>query len=124
MTSNWTFGRKLGMGFALACAVLLLVASSGYTSIHTLIDNDRWVGHTHQVRREIASLLSLVTDAETNERGFVLTNDQAYNLAFQAAAQRVPAVVDGLISLTADNPRQQARLAVIKPALSARLATM
>jgi methyl-accepting chemotaxis protein len=124
MISSWTFGRKVGMGFALAGAVLLLVAGFGYSSTHTLVENDRLVSHTHQVRREIASLMSVVTDAETNERGFVLTNEQAYNLAFQAAAQRVPAVVDGLITLTNDNPRQQARLATIKPALAARLATM
>ena len=68
MTENWTFGRKVALGFAAAALVLAALAGVGYQSTHHLIENDGLVSHTQQVRREIADLLSQLKDAEIVER--------------------------------------------------------
>ena len=124
MTSNWTFGRKLGLGFAMAAAILLIVAGFGYRTTQSLIENDRWVSHTQQVRRELAQLLALATDAETSQRGYLLTGERDFTVTFEASAQRLVPVFDGLRKLTADNPKQQSRLDAMKPVLDSRMTTM
>ena len=85
MARNWTFGRILGVGYALAGLVLLLVAAVGYQSTSSLIENDELVNHTHQVRRELADLLSPLKDVETGQRGYVITGDESYLEPYQSA---------------------------------------
>ena len=78
MFETWTFGRKLAVAFAIAGLTLVIVAAVGYRSIEELVDNATAVAHTHQVRRDVADLLSLVKDAETGQRGYVITGDDSY----------------------------------------------
>ena len=50
-----------------------------------MIENDAWVAHSHQVRTELADLLSELKDAETGQRGYVITGDDSYLEPYQAA---------------------------------------
>ena len=78
MQINWTFGRKLAAGFAIAVLTLVVIGIAGYKSTAHLIENDRWVAHTHEVRTKLADLLSFLKDAETGQRGFVITGDEGF----------------------------------------------
>ena len=115
MTFNWTFGRKLAVGFSIAGATLALVALLGYQNIHRLIETDRWVNHTFEVRSEIASLLGFMVDAETGERGFLLTGKDDTLEPYVLAIGHVEKSFEHLKKQTADNPRQQDRLAALRP---------
>src|SRR5712691_10631023 len=103
MDLNWTFGKRLGAGFALAGIALLLVATAGYWSIHSLVENDRWVTHTYQTRIALANLVSSLKDAETGQRGFVITGNESFLEPYQAALVSVDKVFDYVRRLTADN---------------------
>src|SRR5882672_1044583 len=106
MPLNWTFGRKLGLGFAVACVALLLVAIAGYQSTHHLIENDRLVDHTRQVRRNLSELLSACKDAETGQRGYVITGADAFLEPYRSALVEIDKTFDLVRKLTADNPNQ------------------
>jgi methyl-accepting chemotaxis protein len=122
---NWTFGRKLAAGFGLAGLTLLLVAVVSYRNTYNLIENDSWVSHTHQVRTEIADLLSEVKDAETGQRGYVITGDDSYLEPYQSATGgAIKRTLDDLRNLTSDNPRQQQRLSSIAPVVDTKLAEL
>jgi CHASE3 domain sensor protein len=122
---NWTFGRKLAAGFGLAGLTLLLVAVVSYRNTYNLIENDSWVSHTHQVRTEIADLLSEVKDAETGQRGYVITGDDSYLEPYQlATGGAIKRTLDDLRNLTSDNPRQQQRLSSIAPVVDTKLAEL
>ena len=41
--------------------------------------------HTHQVRGELADLLSELKDAETGQRGYVITGDESYLEPYKSA---------------------------------------
>jgi CHASE3 domain sensor protein len=69
MLRNWTFGRKVGGGFAVTVAALVVIAVTGFRSASSLVENDEWVSHTHQVRRQLADLLAELLNAETGQRG-------------------------------------------------------
>lgn len=106
----WTFGRKVGIGFGVSLATLLLVGVLGFRSIDTLIANNARVSHSHAVLEKIATVLTLLKDAETGQRGFVITGDQVFLEPYEEAVTAIHAQIAELRRLTADNARQQALL--------------
>ncbi len=122
MGRDWTFGRKIGVGFAAAGLIMLLLAGVGFRSSHHLIENDRLVAHTHQVRLALADLLVPLVDAETGGRGFALTGDEKFLEPYADALPRVGAKLDELRQLTGDNPDQQRRLTELRPWIDKKLA--
>lgn len=124
MFGNWTIGRRLIAGFGLSAATLVLIAFVSYRNAARLIENDEWVAHGFQVRTELSDLLSLMKDAETGQRGYLITADEAYLAPYQAALTLVKATQDDLRRLTADNPDQQRRLMAASSLIDAKLAEL
>src|SRR5882724_3778301 len=121
MLINWTFGRKLALGFAIAILTLLVIGVSGYRSTEHLIENDRWVSHTHEVRTKLADLVSSLKDAETGQRGFVITGDENFLEPYRAALPDIAKTVAEIRTLTADNDAQQRRLSALQPLIDGKL---
>lgn len=122
--SNWTFGRKVGAGFAFAIAALVVIAVSGYRSANTLIDNTRSVSHTYEVRHQIQQVLDDILNAETGQRGFVITGKDEFLLPYTNALGELDRDVSQLRRLTSDNADQQHRLDELKAELEAKLTEM
>jgi methyl-accepting chemotaxis protein len=122
--SNWTVGRRLIAGFGLSALTLILIAVVSYRNAHLLIENDGWVEHSHQVRIELADLLSELKDAETGQRGYLLTGDDNYLAPYTAALESIPITLADLRKLTADNPNQQQRLASLQQPIENKLAEL
>ncbi|HEY1377263.1 MAG TPA: CHASE3 domain-containing protein [Gemmataceae bacterium] len=116
--------RRVAVTLAAALVVLTAVAGYGYWSLHRLSDSEGWVAHTHEVTRQLAELQSLLKDAETGQRGYLVTGDRAYLKPYTDAVGAVGGVIDGLEELTADNPRQQERIGRLRPLVTARLALL
>lgn len=124
MAQSWTFGKRIALAFGVSLAILFVVGAVAFRSTDALIENDHMVTHTHAVLEELARLLSITSDAETGQRGFLLTGDEAYLGPYQSATAAVAGVVADLRKLTADNPRQQARLDEAEPLIFAKLAEL
>jgi methyl-accepting chemotaxis protein len=124
LLNRWSLGRKLGAGFAVAGLILLLVALVGYRSTVSLIDNDEAVNHSHRVQVAFANLLSLMKDAETGQRGYVITGDNSYLDPYRAALADIKKTFDEVGRLTGDNPNEQRRLAAMSPIIDAKLAEL
>jgi len=121
MIRNWTLGRRLAAGFGLAVLILLLLAVVSYRTTYDLIENDELVSHTHEVRTEFANLLSVLEDAETGQRGFLITGADSYLGPYQTAVDEVKAAFDRVQRLTATRPDQQRRLATLSPLITSKL---
>ena len=121
---NWTFGRKLALGFAIAVLTVMVIGFSGHRATAQLIENDRLVNHTHEVRRVLAQVISSLKDVETGQRGFLLSGDEAYLEPYHAGLKEAARNAAEARRLTADNPEQQRRLGELAPVIEARLATM
>lgn len=122
MFSNWTVGRRLIAGFGLSALTLVLVAAVSYRNANLLIDNDALVDHSHQVRLDLTGLLSALKDAETGDRGYVITGDDSYLEPYNSALPAIKTTLADLRQLTADNPDQQRRLAAISSEVDAKMA--
>jgi CHASE3 domain sensor protein len=63
--------------------------------------------HTLAVRDQIAQILSLVQSAETGQRGYLLTNSQAYLIPYDRGTAAVEPAIDELGGRVIDNPQQE-----------------
>jgi len=120
----WT-QRRLGLvGFVLAGVLLIAVGGVSYRQMLRLAEARELSTHTLLVREEIEILLSLIKDAETGQRGFLLTGEEKYLEPYQAAIRLVPAHATRLRELTADNAAQQGQLVRLDGLIGAKLSEL
>ena len=93
-----------GLGFLLLAVIASIIASVASSNA------DRWAAHSLMVRQASGHLFSLVQDAETGQRGFLLTGNDSYLEPFYTAQKEIPAAEATLRVLTSDNPAQQSRV--------------
>src|SRR5205823_4563618 len=68
--------------FLAAFAGVAILGLVSYRSTRDLIENDRWVAQTNQVRQSIADLLSAVLETENRRRDYLFTGDARYLAQF------------------------------------------
>jgi signal transduction histidine kinase len=113
--------RAAALAFLLALAMLAAVLWLAVRNADRLAADATWRQHTYQVIGELRGLLGALIDAETGERGYMLTGDDRFLAPYVSGAAAVPAWIARLRALTADNPRQQRRLDALAPAAGAEL---
>ncbi|MEG3934749.1 MULTISPECIES: CHASE3 domain-containing protein [unclassified Microcoleus] len=116
--------RQITAGIGMAVALLIFNAATSYRNTLKLIENERWVSHTHRVLTELEATLSTLKDAETGQRGYLLTGEERYLEPYHSAIARINQQVVGLQQLTADNNRQQQRIRNLKIAIDSKLAEL
>src|SRR5438094_556099 len=118
---RWSKQTLLNRSIVLTLVILALnavVTIASLANLLALVENDRWVVHTHEVLGELERTLSLLKDAETGLRGYDLTGDEGYLVPYREALPAIGPSLDRLASLTADNPRQQTSLADLRRAVA------
>jgi len=81
----------------------------------------RWVEHTLVVKEDLSSLMSLMQDAETGQRGYLLTNESPYLEPYTLALSEYGPGLDELQRELADNKIQQDNLAELRQRIQRRL---
>jgi methyl-accepting chemotaxis protein len=120
----WTFGRKIAAGFTLAFLLLLAIGGVAYRSITSLTNANQLITHTYKVLEDVAEVFSLLKDAETGQRGYIITADEAFLEPYQTGVAGVRAVIKDLRQLTFDNAHQQKRIDEAEPLIAAKLAEL
>ena len=112
------------IGFVFIWLVLVASAALSYRQTAQLVSSQALVDHTHRVLAGLQSIVGTLTDAETAQRGFIITGDDRYLALHRAAAAALPQEVQAIRALFSDNPAQQQRLAEVERAARARLETI
>lgn len=110
----------------LAGAILLLLAANVTTFVmiqRTAALNEQ-VERSQQVRRVAGELLISLVDAETGQRGFLLSGDPAFLAPYNRAATSVPDQMDELERFTAGDPQLEAQVTVMLEAARDKLAEL
>ena len=113
--------RGLLSAIALVILILLLNTWFAYHNIRQMHDDARIVDHTHKVLAALESIISLAKDAETGQRGYIITGEPSYLEPYNAAVSAIQTPVKALENLTQDNPTQRARIPSLKERLANRL---
>jgi CheY-like chemotaxis protein/signal transduction histidine kinase/CHASE3 domain sensor protein len=125
-TSKRTWGLDPVVAFSLAGAIAFFVISGAvaYFNLQSLRENNQRVVHSHDVIVALDELLSRAQDAETGQRGFLLTNNQRYLDPYNSALSAIPQKLAEIAELTSDNPAQQRRIVTLKTHVDAKLAEL
>jgi CheY-like chemotaxis protein/CHASE3 domain sensor protein len=101
-------------GFAAAIVTVLLIAFFGYRSLDNQSESTALSAHTVKILQRVDALMSSLKDAETGQRGYLLTGRETYLEPYNNARADVPGELQELRRLTGDNPRQQELLGQIE----------
>jgi signal transduction histidine kinase len=105
------------VGFCLLALAGLAATVSNFISAGA----ERAFAHTLEVRQAETRLFSAVQDAETGQRGYLLTGDPGYLPPFTDAEKRLMDLQVDLRALTQDGAQQQTRLARLDEAIAAKM---
>ncbi len=106
---------------AVLLAVVCVVGGATWDRFSALRAARTWSQHSDAVLQTIAHLDLAVREAETGQRGFLLTGDAAYLQPYEAALGQVSDLEGELQRLTADEPAAQAHLHALAPILQRKL---
>ena len=112
------------LGFSLLLILLIVNGLITRRQLGVQVGDQVWVTHTQQVLFELSQTESLVKDAETGQRGFLYTGDSKYLAPYDFAVGQVAGHIDRLAELTADNPREQARISELRGLVAAKLSEL
>src|SRR5664279_5709271 len=115
------------LGPVLLALALLVVCVMGYTFF------GEWQGlqraysgsiRTDEVRDITLQFLSTMKDAETGQRGFLLTGDASYLEPFNSAVLEIPSLLDRIVTSTTDYPEQSERVQSLRRLTNHKLAVL
>lgn len=115
---------KTAAGFSVSMVIVLALGVVSYRNTQRLFETSKQVTHTHDVLQQIEQVVSTAKDAETGQRGYVITGLDRFLEPYNAALTRLDGEVRELRRLTADNPAQQRRLDALEPVIAAKLAEL
>ena len=105
-------GVLIGLGSVVVLLVVIPVLT--YRNTNQLNEDARWVAHTQEVLGHTADVLLTLVDAETGQRGFIITGKDDFLQPYNAALGRLDERLAKLKDKTQDNPRQQDNIRKLK----------
>ncbi len=112
---------NLRLGLGLSLILLILSSLASYISIHNLIKNADLVEHSNKVISNLENAISTLKDAETGQRGYLLTGNNVFLEPYYGARERVNVLYAEIKKETIDNKFQQRKIDTLKDVLDTRL---
>ncbi len=114
--------RKTQVGFGLIFVCLLVISVVFYDSVNRLRKDAEWARHAQEVISSLRLMLSHISDAESSQRGFVITGAEHYAATYHQRRTDLTADLRVLRTLITDNTEQQHRLDDVTPIIMERMA--
>ena len=102
--------NSLRVIFVIAVFILLFLSSIAYKHNQDLNESSKVVMHTYEINIQLERLMSAIKDAETGQRGYIITRNSRFLTPYIYSRDKVNTSFITLKKLTADNPRQQRNL--------------
>lgn len=118
--------RKGGQRLAVLVSLILVVVA-GVSALFLVRGVDGQMGdvlHSNAVRNEARELTIALTEAESNQRGYLLTGNQAYLGPYRRAASGIDSRVAALVDMTKANRAQSERVKSIVGQIGIKMAEM
>ncbi|MEO8038540.1 MAG: CHASE3 domain-containing protein [Betaproteobacteria bacterium] len=103
-------GLSAQLGFVMALAIMVAISALAFSTVKSLVEQARWVEHTHRVIESLARVQWLMSEAESGHRDFVITRSEPLLGRYSKAMLDVEAEFASLRPLLIDNLEQKARL--------------
>lgn len=104
--------------------VFLWVSFISYQRISQLNEAHEWITHTNLIKLKLEEVISDLKDAETSQRGFLLTKDSTFLPAYANAVTETKKITEQIEVLTLDNKSQHEKANELKRLVEKRLSTL
>jgi len=109
---------------AIALGMFVVAAVALTVNLTRQRDSFGWVEHTNEVLRNIYAVETRILEAESGERGFLLTGESSYFDSYTRSQADIPKSLEALRQALSDNPNQILRLEELRSSIDARLAEL
>ncbi|KQY19156.1 response regulator [Rhizobium sp. Root482] len=125
-TSKRTLGLDRGVATGLAAAIFFFLLSGvvSYFNLQALREGNERIVQTHVAIVALDQLLSYIQDAETGQRGYLLTGDESYLAPYNTGLRAIPPKLDEIDQRTRSNSGQSQRLIALKQHVEAKLSEL
>jgi PAS domain S-box-containing protein len=107
-----------------ALLILIVVSFLSYQDWSAFQRSAPQVQHSRALLQQLDQVLSSVKDAETGQRGFVLTGNPEYRQVYDQAITALPSELSNLRAAVADQPSLRTRVATLEGLISEKLAEL
>ena len=115
---KWAINNNIAVGFGTVLTILVINAGITYHNIQKAIATSNWVSHTNEVLAALEGTLSTLKDAETGQRGYLITGRENFLQPYNTATKSVNDRVQQVKKLTVDNPIQQQQIDILEPKIA------
>ena len=122
--TKWPPPRTLATGYTVAIAVLVIDLLLTYWNLNSISRIWDALALSHDVVVGLDEVLSNLRDAETGQRGYLLTGDERYLEPYTKSHGEVAASIDRLRPLVANNGVRREHLSTAAEAASAKLSEL
>ena len=116
-----TLKNNLRLGLGLSLIILFISSLASYISISNLIKSTELVKHSDEVILNTEGVISTLKDAETGQRGYLLTGNKIFLQPYYGSTDTAMAALRRIESQTKDNAAQQKNVAELRNILARRL---
>jgi signal transduction histidine kinase len=122
--NTWSLEKKTVVMLGLASMILLSLNALVYWNFLKQKETSDRVNHSQQSIQKLESVLSSVKDAETGQRGYLLTGRESYLEPYTIAIGTINREIAELKRSTATNLNQQQQIASLEPLIWNKLAEL
>lgn len=114
----------LRASFLVSLALLVVLSLVSYRQIQSLITHSDEVEQTYRLISKVEEVLSIVKDAETGQRGYMLTRQRSFLEPYTHSLGAIERTFDSLRVLTDNNRRQQVQIDTLRGLIDRRYAVL
>ncbi len=118
------FFKRITGGLGAAVAILIAISAISYQNTSRVVETIGSVENNQQISEKSLDLFSQLTEAETEQRGYLISGKDAYLKSYQQAIADIEQSIKDLRQLTAKNPKQKQQLDTLEPLIAKRLALL
>ncbi len=111
-------------GFAIALVAILAMAAASVRAVHNLDQTATSLTDAMEELNQIQQVLSTITDAETGQRGYLLSDRETYLQPYNDAQARLNRELTELRRLTANDPADHSDEATIETLAAQKMAEL
>lgn len=109
------------VGPLLAALIFVAIGVGVLHGTDRFASDARWVSHTNEVISRIDEIEARLRDAESAQRGYLLTGQVSYLAQYQAGKEQIPDLLARIRLQVSDNPMQAQRITQLSTLIEHRL---
>ncbi|MEC4005723.1 CHASE3 domain-containing protein [Flavobacterium sp. SUN052] len=106
--------------FVLSVFIIFFISAITFKHLTSIRNTSAYVERSYKVSLELERVISYIKDAETGQRGFLLTKDSTYLKPYYESRIKIDRAFNNLTQLTSDNPKQQQNIDKLKLLINKR----